>query len=137
EERLAEIFANELDKFGVDEPATARLARRTGELLESLGGEQHKTRALQFYRRAYQFDPEEQQEAFQAIDRLLAEGARAAERVALYRDALDYRTEPAERIATLYATAAIEENDLGDDEAAILTLRSVLDVDETEIAALD
>ncbi|MGH7298324.1 MAG: tetratricopeptide repeat protein, partial [Polyangiaceae bacterium] len=34
EARLAEIFAGELEKITADEPATARLAQRTGELFE-------------------------------------------------------------------------------------------------------
>jgi tetratricopeptide (TPR) repeat protein len=133
EDRLAEIFAAALEKVTADEPATARLAYRTGELFEG----KNVNRALQFYRRAYQFAPEDEQRAFQAIDRLLASSDRPAERVALYRDALEYRIDPAERIATLHTIAKIEEEGVGDDDAAILTYRSILDVDETDAAALD
>jgi tetratricopeptide (TPR) repeat protein len=134
EDRLAEIFAGELDKISSDEPGTARLAYRTGELFEA---QKQAPRALQFYRRAYTFSPEEGQTAFHAIDRLLAQGAKPAERVALYRDALEYRTDPQQRVATLHAIAKIEEDELSDDELAIVTFRSVLDVDETDTAALD
>jgi tetratricopeptide (TPR) repeat protein len=133
EERLAEIFSSELEKVTADEPATARLAFRTGELFEK----QHVNRALQFYRRAYQFAPEEEQRAFQAIDRLLEATDRPAERVALYRDALEYRTDPSVRIATLHMIAKIEEEQVGEDESAILSYRSVLDVDEADAAALE
>src|SRR5690606_8893439 len=94
-------------------------------------------RALVFYRRAYQFEPAEQEEAFAAIDRLLSAPGRAVERVALYRDALEYRTAPEARVATLHTIATMEETDLGDDEAAIVTLRAVLDVDEADTRALD
>jgi golgin subfamily B member 1 len=134
EARLAEIYAGELDAIPGDEPATARLSVRTGELFEAQG---NVDRALHFYRRAYQFSPEEEQVAFSAIDRLLARGSRPVERVALYRDALDYRTEPEARIKTLHAIAEIEEGDLGDAEAAIATYRAILDIDETETRALD
>lgn len=134
EERLAEIFAAELEKITSDEPGTARLAFRTGELFES---QKNATRALVFYRRAYTFAPEEEQAAFHAIDRLLAQGAKPAERVALYRDALEYRSDPEQRVATLHAIARIEAEELGDDEAAITTYRNVLDVDETDTPALD
>lgn len=134
EDRLAEIYSTELDKITSDETATARLSFRTGALYDKQG---NRDRALVFYRRAYQFSPEEEQQAFAAIDRLLAEPARAAERAALYRDALEYRTEPQERIATLHTIAKIEETDLSDDEAAILTYRSIVDIDETDARALD
>ena len=134
EERLAEIYAGELDKITSDEPGTARLAFRTGELFEA---QKQPTRALHFYRRAYTFSPEEEQGAFKAIDRLLEQGAKPAERVALYRDALEYRTEPAQRVTTLHVIARVEENELSDDEAAIATLRSILDVDETDTPALE
>jgi len=134
EDRLAEIYAAELDKATADEPATARLALRTGELLEAQRSEE---RALGYYRRAYRFAPEDEQKAFQAIDRLLETMKRPAERVALYRDALEYRTEVPARVATLHAIAKIEEQDARDDDAAIATYRNVLDVDDTDAVALD
>lgn len=134
EERLAEIYAAELDKITSDEPSTARLAYRAGELFEA---QKQASRALQLYRRAYTFSPEEEQAAFKAIDRLLAQGAKPAERVALYRDALEYRTDPEQRVATLHTIAKIEAEELSDDEAAIATLRSILEVDETDAPALD
>ncbi len=134
EARLAEIYAEQLEKVTSDEPATARLAFRTGELLEAQGS---VDRALSFYRRAYQFSPEDEQQAFSAIDRLLQKTSRPAERVTLYKDALEYRTAPEDRVATLHAIASIEEKDLGDDDAGITTLRSVLEVDDTDAHALD
>ncbi len=134
EARLAEIYAEQLEKVTADEPATARLAFRTGELLEAA----HSVdRALVFYRRAYQFAPEDEQVAFVAIDRLLQRAERAAERVSLYRDALEYRTSPEDRVATLHTIAGIERGDLHDDDAAILTLRSVLDTDDADAQALE
>lgn len=134
EKRLAEIFATELDGISADEPATARLAHRTGELFESQGDHE---RALGWFRRAYKFDPEAQQEAFSAIDRVLTRLSRPADRVALYREALEYRDEDAARVATLHAIATIEEDDLHDEDAAIQTYRSILDVQETELSALE
>ena len=64
EARLAEIFAGELAKVTSDEPVTARLARRTGELFEA---QKDIDRALAFYRRAYAFDPEATDGTFEAI----------------------------------------------------------------------
>ena len=134
ESRLATIFASELEKTTGDEPATARLARRTGELFEA---QNESDRALVFYRRAYQFSREDEQEAFEAIDRLLLAGNRHEERIALYRDALEYRNEPAERIKTLRVIGRLEEDEIKDDDAAIQTQRAILDIEEADAEALD
>jgi tetratricopeptide (TPR) repeat protein len=134
EARLAEIFAGELEKIASDEPATARLAKRTGELYEAQGS---VDRALLFFRRAHAFEPEAKDGSFEAIDRLLRDAARPRERVQLYRDALDYTNDPAERLTTLHTIALLEESELHDEPAAIDTFRSALDVDETDAHALE
>ena len=134
EARLAEIFATELEKVTSDEPATARLAKRTGELFEAL---QQVDRALLFYRRAHAFAPEENNGTFEAIDRLLREARRPVERVALYRGALEWRDDTKERLATLHTIASLEEGDLSDDDKAIETHRAALDVDEADVHSLE
>lgn len=132
--RLAEIFAAELEKVTADEPATAKLAARTGELFEE---QKNVDRALAFYRRAYAFSPEESTSAFEAIDRLLRESGRHAERVKLYRDSLEMRSEPGERLTTLHTIAALEESELHDDDSAIETYRAALDTDDADPHALE
>jgi tetratricopeptide (TPR) repeat protein len=134
ESRLAEIFATELEKITADEPATARLAQRTGELFE-----QHKDidRALVFYRRAHAFDPEAKNGTFEAIDRLLREAGRPKDRVRLFREALDYKHDAAERIEALHTIALIEEVELKDDAAAIETYRATLEVDDEDTHGLE
>jgi len=132
--RLAEIYASELQKVTADEPVTAKLAKRTGELFEQ---EKDIERALHFYRRAYAFAPEDREGPFQSIDRLLREANRPADRVALYREALDHSNDPAERIATLHTIAQLEETDLKDDDRAIDTYRAALDIDDAEVRALE
>ncbi|MGA7119271.1 MAG: tetratricopeptide repeat protein [Polyangiaceae bacterium] len=134
EPRLAEIYSGELAKIKADEPATARLARRTGELLEAQNDIEG---ALSFYRRAHAFDPEAKDGTFDAIDRLLRASARHKDRVKLYRDALDYIRDPRERLAALHTVAQLEETELGDDAAAIETYRAALDADEGDYLALD
>ncbi len=134
EARLAEVYATELEKLTSDEPESAKLSARTGQLFEQLGDVE---RALVFFRRAYAFSPEEQQEAFTALDRLLTKAQRPDERVALYREALDHRHEPEGRVATLHTIAGLQEKDLSDDDAAIETYRAALDVDETDVTSLD
>jgi tetratricopeptide (TPR) repeat protein len=134
EARLAEIFAGELEKITADEPATAHLAKRTGELFEH---QRDVDRALSFYRRAHAFDPEAQNGTFEAIDRLLREVGRSRDRVQLYRDALDYKTEARDRLTVLHTIAALEEAELHDDAAAVDTYRSALEVDDSDLHALE
>jgi tetratricopeptide (TPR) repeat protein len=133
EGRLAEIFAGELDAVNSEDASTATLARRTGELFASLG---NGDRALHFLRRAHEFEPESV-ELFDAIDALLVKEGRAQERVALYRAALDYRSDPAQRTAMLHTIADLERTALGELDKAIDTYRSVLEIDETDSRALD
>jgi tetratricopeptide (TPR) repeat protein len=134
EGRLAEIYAAELEKVSSDEPATARLAKRTGELFEA---QKDVDRALLFFRRAHTFEPEARDGSFEAIDRLLREAARPRDRVKLYRDALDYTNDPTERLTTLHTIALLEEAELGDESAAVETYRSALDVDDSDRHALE
>jgi tetratricopeptide (TPR) repeat protein len=134
EARLAEIYAGELEKISADEPSTARLSFRTGELFEA---QKQSERALTFYKRAYAFAPDESPQAFTAIDRLLKSENKPKDRIQLYREALDHKHEPADRIATLHTIAGLEENDLNDADAAILTLRQAVDVDDSDARALD
>jgi golgin subfamily B member 1 len=134
EARLAEVFAGELAKITSDEPVTARLARRTGELFEA---QKDVDRALAFYRRAYAFDPEGSDSTFEAIDRLLRDANRPRERVTLYRASLDFKHEPRERSKALHTIASIEDGELHDDAAAIETYRAALEVDEEDQHALE
>ncbi len=134
EARLAEVYAEELGKIAADEPATARLAKRTGELFEQ---QKNVERALEFFRRAYAFDPESGDGSFEAIDRLLRESGRPSERVKLYREALDFKNEPQERLTVLHTIALLEEAELHDEAAAIDTYRAALDVDESDVHSLE
>src|SRR6478735_9225053 len=133
ERRLADIYATELEKVTSDDGATVKLARRTGELFTSLGDLE---RALVFYRRALAFEPESK-ELFAAIDAILLRTARHEERVALYREALDHRFDPNERLAALHTMAGLQKSELGRPDDAIETYRSVLDVDDSDTRALD
>ncbi|MGO9837833.1 MAG: tetratricopeptide repeat protein [Polyangiaceae bacterium] len=134
EARLAEVYAEELGKIAADEPATARLAKRTGELFEQ---QKNVERALEFFHRSYKFDPESGDGSFEAIDRLLRESGRSSERVKLYRDALDFKNEPQERLTVLHTIALLEEVELHDEAAAIDTYRAALDVDESDVHSLE
>jgi len=133
EQRLAELFAAELEQTQGDDPATAKLARRTGELFDQLN---QADQALSFYRRALAFEPEDKS-LFSAIDAILVRERRHEERVSLHKDALDHRFEPAERLTLLHAIAALLRNELGRPDEAIETYRSALEVEERDERALD
>ncbi|MEI7893010.1 MAG: hypothetical protein WCI05_07960, partial [Myxococcales bacterium] len=134
EPRLAQVYASELAKTETDDAATAKLSQRTGELFEA---QKDYDQALAFYKRAYAFDPQGALAPFDAVDRILRETSRPKDRIALYREALDYRTRSSERLATLHTIASLEETELGDPAAAIETYRAALDVDEADVRTLE
>jgi golgin subfamily B member 1 len=132
ERRLAEIYAAELSALTSDDAASAKLARRTGEIYAELG---EVASALTWYRRAHEFEPEAR-ELFSAIDALLIKESRHAERVALYRASLDYRTDD-DRLDALHTVAHLERVELKEPEKAIDTYRAALDVRDSDKKALD
>lgn len=132
EKRLAEVYAAEIEEVVTDE-SQARLARRCGELFAELG---ESDEALTYYRRALAFEPESR-ELFDAIDGLLIKTEKHEERVALYRDALEHRFDPDERLETLHIIAALQRNELKQPDEAIDTYVSCLDVAAEDVRALD
>lgn len=132
ERRLAAIYAAELSALSSDDAGSAKLARRTGEIYADLGEVES---ALTWLRRAHEFEPESR-ELFTAIDALLVKGKRHAERVALYRAALDYRNDK-ERLDALHTIAHLERTELKEPEKAIDTYRAALDIDDSDARALD
>jgi golgin subfamily B member 1 len=136
ERRLAEIYGAELTAIsqvgGGDDAQSAKLAQRTGEIWAELG---EVDKALGWYRRAHEFEPESR-ELFTAIDRLLARERRHEDRVALYRQSLDYHDD-AGRLAALHTIAGLERVELRSPEKAIETYRAALDVDPDDARSLD
>jgi tetratricopeptide (TPR) repeat protein len=133
EQRLAEIYASELEQTTGDDGTTAKLARRTGELFDQIG---QPMRALAFYRRALDFEPDNKA-LFEAIDKILVREGLHEERVKLHRQALDHRFEPSERLALLHTIAGLERRELGRLDDAIETYRAALEVEERDAVALD
>jgi tetratricopeptide (TPR) repeat protein len=133
DKRVAEIYAAALDEVGADDPRTASLAQRTGELFASA---KDAERALRWYRRAYEFN-RDARDLFDAIDGLLVELGRHEERVTHYRAALEHTFDDAQRVPLLHTIADVQRSRLDRPEDAIATLRSVLDVDERDARALD
>lgn len=133
ERRLAEIYADELKKIESDDEASVKLARRTGELFRDLN---EPEQALLFFRRALAFEPENQQ-LFEAVDRLLDKAGRAEERVELYRRGLEHRFEPAERLSLLHTMAGLQQGSLARPDDAIETYRQALEVQDDDAVSLD
>ncbi len=133
ERRLAEIYAGELASVSGDDPTTAKLAARTGQLFSSLG---ENDQALAFYRRALAFEPESAT-LFNSVDELLQRTSRHEDRVALYKAGLEHKFEPAERLKLLHTIAELERRQLGRPDDAIETYRQAVDVDDGDTRALD
>lgn len=133
EKRLADIYASELERATGDDPATAKLSARAGEIFAKLG---ENERALAFYRRALQFEPESDS-LFQAVDALLQKSNLHEERVELYKAGIDNKYEPADRLRYLHTIAGLQRKELGRADDAIETYRQAVEVDETDARALD
>ncbi|HXK17453.1 MAG TPA: hypothetical protein VNG33_06615, partial [Polyangiaceae bacterium] len=133
ERRLAEIYADELQKIENDDEASLKLLRRTGELFQGLN---ENEQALVFFRRALAFEPENKS-LFSAVDQLLDKAGRAEERVELYRQGLEHRFEPAERLQLLHVMAGLQQGSLAKPDDAIETYRQALEVEDGDATSLD
>jgi tetratricopeptide (TPR) repeat protein len=133
EKRLAEIYATALSKVDVDDEGSARLSQRAAELFEQAGNDE---RALAQYKRALAFSPENER-LFRSVDAILKRAANHEARVALYREALEHRFDPAERVPLLHVIAGLERDQLGRLPSAIETYEEVLGADEHDVPALE
>lgn len=131
--RLAEIYAEALERISADDPKTAELCQRTGELYR---GVDEPEAALKWYRRSYEFSPDSA-ELFKAIDELLVALDRPQERVEHYRAALDQTFDDERRVALLHVIAELQQTKLDQPDEAIETLRDVLQLDERNDQAYD
>jgi tetratricopeptide (TPR) repeat protein len=132
ERRVAEIFAAALSTVDTDDPKTARLSARTGELFAQVN--EHES-ALLWYRRAHAFDPDDA-ELFEAIDKLLVKLGRPEDRIAHYRAALEHTLEQKPRVHYLHVIARLEQQ-LGRNEDAVRSLTELLEIEERDEEALD
>ncbi len=131
--QLAAIYAEALERITVDEPATAKLSQRAGQLFSAAGQLESSQR---FYRRALAFDPDDR-EVFDELDELLARAGEHQQRVDLYASALDTRYEDSERILLYHQTAQLQRGPLGQPDAAVESYRRALDIDPQDTTSLD
>lgn len=122
---LASLLRAQVVTSGVDTEASARLARRAGQIYleQAEAGE-----AIPLFRQAFAIIPEDS-ELFLWLDRALESAGTARDRIALYRSALDQKYEPTERIALFSRIASLAEQS-GDEPSAIEALREIVDADD-------
>lgn len=131
--RLVEIYAQELAQVEHEEEASARLCRRTGELYRELGD---MDQALVFYRRALAFEPDSV-ELFGAVDGILSGLERHADRVDLYKMALEHRFDPEDRLRLLHTMGNLQNERLTRLSDAIDTYTQALEIHPDDPVALD
>jgi tetratricopeptide (TPR) repeat protein len=115
-------LAAALEGVTVTRPELFELAKRAGETLAEAGD---VGRALGAFRLALAFDPASP-ELVARVDGLLREQGSPAERVALFRAALDEPAGRGPRAALHRSIATIEHRELGDLGAAITSYRAAL-----------
>ncbi len=131
--RLAELLAAQVSEVEEDDDSSARLCRRAGEILAANDRDEE---ALVLLRRALKFEPDSEP-LFRAVDALLSKAGNASERVELYRAALEHRYDPEDQKQLLQVIASLEENKLGNVDAAIAAHQQAVEADDTNDASLD
>jgi tetratricopeptide (TPR) repeat protein len=131
--RRAALLRRGLGDAPIDSPEMLHLGRKTAEALAAAGD---VTAALAEYRRALAFEPSST-ELLSRVDDLLREQGSPAERVQLYRAALERGPNPERRRQLLHKIGAIQKSDVGDTAGAIETYRIALadDLDDAEARA--
>jgi tetratricopeptide (TPR) repeat protein len=121
--RRAAILGKAIGDREVTSDEMSVLAKRAAEAHAAAG---EVATAIALYRRALAHDPHSP-ELLSHIDDLLRDRGSPAERVALYRTALERAAgDPGRRRELLHRIGAIERHDLGDARAAIETYRAAL-----------
>jgi tetratricopeptide (TPR) repeat protein len=130
--RIAEIFSSALQDVGADDPKTAELCRKTGELFAMAS---KREESLKWYRRAHQFSPDSD-DLFEAIDGLLIELERKEERVEHHQAGVDQALDGERRVRHLHVIAKLQR-ELGRNDEAIGTLEELKTQAPDDGSALD
>jgi tetratricopeptide (TPR) repeat protein len=129
--RTASILTQAIGDLVIDSPPLLLLAQRAAEAHVASGD---GVAGLSWYRRALAYDPASP-DLLARVDDLLRELGASAERVTLYRTALDHTSDPQRRRELLHTIASIERTDLRDASAAIATYESAAAEDPTDVDA--
>lgn len=133
EVRLAELYAEQLSAEEPLDEVTAQLSRRAGAIFAANGRQEESLPLLQ---RALEFTPEDDS-LFAEVDAVLRSIRPVEQRIELYRQGLDHRYEPQDRIRLLRVIADLEENAQQNTEAAIAAYREIIEQEEQDESALE
>jgi len=132
---LATVLTKALGTLAIDSPDLLLLARRAAEAHVANAD---ITTALALYRRGLVYDSESP-ELLERVDELLQEQGTPAERIAMYRAALEKQPPPPRRRHLMHTIAVIQRRDLHDAAAAVTTYEAALAEDASDgdaVAAL-
>ncbi|MCG8554586.1 MAG: tetratricopeptide repeat protein [Proteobacteria bacterium] len=133
---LSDVFEQVLERSGVEDAATAKLAVYAGRICSERMGD--LPRAGRFLARALAFDPADR-ETFEALESVYKQTSANQPLLVLYREQVDLSEADDRRVKLLRSCADLQRS-LGEIDAAAQTYREMLDVDpadEYAIAALD
>lgn len=133
-EKLASVLAEVLEDVVGDTPETAQLAYLLGDLYENKLAASAK--AKDAYKRVLAFEPEDER-AFNAVERVLLSIEDWEELLVLYRTASESAVDMDKQKDFLFKMADIQENSMGDKNAAIDLYREVLDIDDQDERTID
>jgi tetratricopeptide (TPR) repeat protein len=130
--KRADVLMKALGDRAITSDLLLALASRAGAALAESGA---SAKALEVYRRALAFNPASA-ELLARVDDLLQEQGSPAERVALFRAALERAADDQAKRKLLHKIAGLERRELNDLPAAIATYRQLAE-DAGDKAALD
>jgi tetratricopeptide (TPR) repeat protein len=131
--RRAEVLFRALGARAADRKAALAVAKETGETLLAAGDER---RALVAFRRALELAPASL-EILGRVEELLRRQGSPADRLGLYRAALERETDRAARRRLRASIASLLQDELGDDAGAIATLTDALNEDPDDARAAE
>ena len=131
-EELVTLYTDKVGEIEQAEPRTALLRKLATFSEQKLSRPED---AEVFYRDLLEVQPEDQQ-ALQALERIYDEGQRWGELVEIHHRRVDLDQTTEAKVARLFRVAEIQELEVGDPEAAIAALRSITELDSTNLEAV-
>jgi tetratricopeptide (TPR) repeat protein len=131
--RLVALFEEALGREDMDPLLAHELATKVARAYEERLDKRDK--AVEFYRRALQIDPDDV-DALDALERIFTAGEQFAELLDVFRRKADIATEPQARLEMLFRIAAIHEEVLQNPEDAVSTYNEILGQDPDNLMAL-
>jgi len=129
---LGEILKAQVERAGVDGEATARIAKRAGEIYLSRG---EPAQAVTLFESALAFLPDDPQ-LFAWADEALARSGTPEDRIEFYREALETRYDAKDRIDLLQRIASLAESQ-GDVGQAVSAHQDVLLLEEQNTSSFE